>query len=404
MALETIKISTTLVGTTLGTSSRDVGTLCRHTAINKWSRWKPITIPNNLSGATDSLMKQYNFGFDPKTIFIGGIPSGKPSETPLFVWGDYAKPTGGILSPFRLGDFRNYNHVATNPFINLELKNSNGGTVPISGNSQFPQFIPSYMCRLIFNPYTDIKLHEFSKDGINLGNLHLTIVIGGNIGGLSSSESIFAQSDKTLNQAYSDINSDLFVELNTFNVASVIPSNSNIVFVGLFPKATSISQLFASNGISLKLFNNITTTIYNNSYATFGDGNEGGDIPISHATGSWNWLSNQNPTISIDGSQGTMYFSVLQYIMSTGASGQADLRCYIQELNRDFVVTRNNKIVLSTTGEQTIDTSLEIIDIGNIINENSGMPYTSLTCKFHVSSITQGVSTTFNEQNVVIQL
>ena len=51
MALETIKISTDLVGTTLGTSSRDVGTLCTHPAINMWSRYKPIK-KNKVTGLT----------------------------------------------------------------------------------------------------------------------------------------------------------------------------------------------------------------------------------------------------------------------------------------------------------------------------------------------------------------
>ena len=42
MALGTTNISTTLVGTTLGTSSRDVGTLCTHPNINPLSKYKPV--------------------------------------------------------------------------------------------------------------------------------------------------------------------------------------------------------------------------------------------------------------------------------------------------------------------------------------------------------------------------
>ena len=45
-ALPTTGITTTLVGTTLGVSSRDVGTLCTHPNINMWSKYKPVSINN----------------------------------------------------------------------------------------------------------------------------------------------------------------------------------------------------------------------------------------------------------------------------------------------------------------------------------------------------------------------
>ena len=64
MALETTNISTTWVGTTLGTSSRDVGTLCTHASINKWSKWKPIRL-NKVSGITVSDLASVNYGLSP---------------------------------------------------------------------------------------------------------------------------------------------------------------------------------------------------------------------------------------------------------------------------------------------------------------------------------------------------
>ena len=64
MALPTTGISTSLVGTTLGTSSRDVGTLCTHTSINKWSKWKPIRY-NTVSGITATILSNANFGLIP---------------------------------------------------------------------------------------------------------------------------------------------------------------------------------------------------------------------------------------------------------------------------------------------------------------------------------------------------
>ena len=105
MSLGTTNISTDLVGTTLGTSSRDVGTLCTHTAINKWSKWKPIRY-NTVSGITSTILSNVNFGLVPASTStnyaaIAGVKSA------------YNKPRGGDYNePYRLGDFRNYNHSA----------------------------------------------------------------------------------------------------------------------------------------------------------------------------------------------------------------------------------------------------------------------------------------------------
>ena len=45
MALGTTNITTTLVGNTLGIASKDVGTLCSSSLINKWSKNKPVVYP-----------------------------------------------------------------------------------------------------------------------------------------------------------------------------------------------------------------------------------------------------------------------------------------------------------------------------------------------------------------------
>ncbi len=95
MALPNTNISTSLVGTTLGSSSRDVGTLCTHPHINEWSPYKPI------SSGSITLSEEFReqvSGF----LIIGRYLS-------------YNKPTGGANSPFRLGDFRGYEHTARKP-------------------------------------------------------------------------------------------------------------------------------------------------------------------------------------------------------------------------------------------------------------------------------------------------
>lgn len=108
MALPNTNITTTLVGQTLGTSSRDVGTLCTHPNINKWSKWKPVR-HSTVSPLTEAELKAVNYGlFLPTAISVTQIPIiGKVS---------YQKPRGGAYNEaYRLGDFRNYAMGATIP-------------------------------------------------------------------------------------------------------------------------------------------------------------------------------------------------------------------------------------------------------------------------------------------------
>ena len=404
MALGTTNISTDLVGTTLGTSSRDVGTLCKHPSVNRFSRWKPYSIPNKLDGLTDGLIKSINFGMNPTTITIGQIPTSKSVENSSFIWGQWQAPTGGINSPFRLGDFRNYAHDAVDFFVSLELRNDIGGDKPISGNPSFPQFQSFYICRLNWNYDAQIKLNEYTANGVNFNNLHLTLVIGGNVGGLSATELMFAQSAITIGDAISNYSSELLVEMNTSGLADAILVNENIVLAFLAPKVTSPEQLASVLGVSLKLNSTITTTKYFESYAIFGDGGDGGSIPISTAEGYWSWMNSENPYIENGVNGYVMKFPMLNVTMTTLRSGYGVLRCYIQELNIDFIVTNQNSINFNTNGTQIIDTNLEIIDIGSAINPNTGLPYTSLSCRFYVNSITRAVASIFNGQNITITL
>ena len=66
----------------LGSSSYDLGTLCKSSAINMWSRKKPIQV-NQYQELTDAQWKQYNYGY---TI---------PTYTNLpAVWNAYIGGTG----------------------------------------------------------------------------------------------------------------------------------------------------------------------------------------------------------------------------------------------------------------------------------------------------------------------
>ena len=120
MALGTTNITTTLVGQTIGVESRDVGTLCSSSLINKWSKYKPVIYPvisttgitnwwKAVGGNCGLSITEYSNIEDLVTAIINGV-----------TW-DYNRPTGGSSSPYRLGDFRGYNHSAEIPFKSFNV-------------------------------------------------------------------------------------------------------------------------------------------------------------------------------------------------------------------------------------------------------------------------------------------
>lgn len=110
--LPSTNITTTLVANTLGENSHDVGTLCSSNRINKWSVFKPIG--RNISEVNKADWYKGNPTYNPYGIVIGywtGI------DINLFKNGswNYVRPSGGQNSIYCLGDFRKYNHSASEP-------------------------------------------------------------------------------------------------------------------------------------------------------------------------------------------------------------------------------------------------------------------------------------------------
>ena len=109
MALPNTGISTSLVRSTIGAATNDVGSLCTHPNINKWSRWKPIR-SNKVTGLVETDLENAQFGF----AFPIEINAGASILSQNWV---YEKPRGLEYNEgYRLGDFRNYNHQAGIPF------------------------------------------------------------------------------------------------------------------------------------------------------------------------------------------------------------------------------------------------------------------------------------------------
>jgi hypothetical protein len=107
MALDTINIDTRVVDNVIEQGSDDFKTLCTSSNINKWSKYKPIRDAGfGVNWPMDS-MGHYGFG---------SLPTANVSNINNEDW-IYAQPRGGsfggtIDEPYRIGDFRRYNHLA----------------------------------------------------------------------------------------------------------------------------------------------------------------------------------------------------------------------------------------------------------------------------------------------------
>ena len=163
MALPTTGISTSLVKTEIGAGSNDVGTLCTHPNINKWSKWKPIRF-NKIDGITTDNLEAVNYGINIKSYasVASVISAYQNSEE---VW-EYLRPQGGSYSePYRLGDFRNYEKDAIAPAVGYAVTNrasNTGGGGTVSGS-------------MMIN--SDPSIYEIGWEDLNLDGRRLMLVI-----------------------------------------------------------------------------------------------------------------------------------------------------------------------------------------------------------------------------------
>ena len=130
MALPNSNISVAMVKSELGAATNDVGRLCIQPNVNKWSRWKPVAISNLVSPATieDLAGAQYGLNipfFLTRAELISYYNSNNGEWT-------HTKPSGGMLAPYRLSDFRNYEHNASRFYtVIIPSEHVGGGGVPI---------------------------------------------------------------------------------------------------------------------------------------------------------------------------------------------------------------------------------------------------------------------------------
>ena len=115
MALPNTNISVAMVKAEIGASTNDVGQLCIHPNVNKWSRWKTVRY-STVSPLTETELKSASSGME--IPFVIAHPSSGYApimnyyrSNPNLKW-IYNKPRGGLDEPLRLADFRSYEKAA----------------------------------------------------------------------------------------------------------------------------------------------------------------------------------------------------------------------------------------------------------------------------------------------------
>lgn len=308
----------------------DGGTLCSHAGINKWSRRKPYSYPSNnsiygLSGTDDTIIKdEINFGVSVTPIHAGMIPDTAVNESAYGIWGAWTPPTGGALSPYRPDDFFGYNNQAVKAINRVEFYNHNGGNrVVVKG--AYTRDMP-YTCKLYFNSNPDILLSEF-KESVSgsISNMYLTLVIGSNMAGLSYPEAVLAQSTETVGEVLARGGTYMSAVINTQNLVSdgVLIGDPDIVFAYLAPKQTVLNQF--PQGVSLKMDNTITSALYHETHAVYGDGSsDGGTLPTYTVVGDITFAldhptyPNGDISASLSGSEVMVHLTGILLDITTG--------------------------------------------------------------------------------------
>lgn len=162
-----IGVSIADVRAVLGSSSGDLGTLCKDSSINKWSKRKPVSYANVLFKLTDAQLKEINYGLtEPITANLVNLQTlysnlnGANGETYLDAAYSYTKPSGGTLaSPYRLLDFEKYYHHAQAP-IGVT---SQGGNFAIEVSTQLTVYQFSFIMNTSGSE-SEIGLRDLSTD------------------------------------------------------------------------------------------------------------------------------------------------------------------------------------------------------------------------------------------------
>lgn len=236
---------------TIGNASGDLGTLCKSSTINKWSKYKP-TIYKGLFPAQSSQYKADDGN-------CGLIVPSVSSYPALSSWFDsnsdwqYAPPTGGESSPYRLGDFNNYCHSSVSPFGTFNI-----GSTLYTSYSDKVQFVSRWSEAA--NDYS-LKISDFST----VSSYYLGIVIVNNsgafVGHASTTSPISALTDVIQEISYTNPST-----VGTYYVLPVLSATSLGAYSNTQKTASFVPLPFSKGTLVLKDAASIKTSI-NTSFA-----------------------------------------------------------------------------------------------------------------------------------------
>src|SRR5690554_575181 len=136
MALPNSNISVPMVRDELGAATNDVGQLCIHPNVNKWSKWKPVRF-NSVNPITQANLEAVNYGIAWNSYAsIDAVKLAYENSEAVL---NYNKPRGGLYNePYRLTDFINYEKTAIQPIagasVTQQAQNIAGGQTSIVGS------------------------------------------------------------------------------------------------------------------------------------------------------------------------------------------------------------------------------------------------------------------------------
>ena len=294
--LPATNISSTVVANILGTGSdRRWSYLCTHNNINKWSKWKPIKNSTKV-GITKNDIIASRAGLEPNTkltvLKSALTPNGVSTpvdKTVAEVTAQiypylYKRPTGGADSPYRIGDFRNYDPDTTPPdngandlAIRLDSfdKFINEGQTYVGDTTNLYNWSITSPVLYAFGN-VGVKLGENSTENVNFhgssnaiplpwifahaGNCRLGMAIklkSSNISNISNKWILFV-GQKTLNTSntpasmlpsistnmrmYRELVNQCTLKQNTFSMVPVLVENIRLDFVALEGSNGSVLQ------------------------------------------------------------------------------------------------------------------------------------------------------------------
>lgn len=296
MALSTTGITTSAVGNALGTTSRNINYLCQHSNINKWAKGKPIPYATN-GGITDDNRKFANQGFNLNSVTSISIAQLWNAAKANKDW-EYTPPTGGTEQPFRLGDFRGYNHNAVQPY----------------NYNSFPTKVESYntTCevsfRILKNTNAELTLSDFA---------HFE-----NFGSFSGWRYGIAYKHSSWNNADTQFmyGSSVTANTNEIIIEGTLPKSGTYEILPIITKETgtttdALESIYLPNGYRTLIFeqkNAFATVTITNEYDLSPSYSYDGNLIFFRNMIQLS-ITNSASGVSVPSSYGRLYFQIMCY-------------------------------------------------------------------------------------------